>query len=43
MTQKKDGGMYKEAKANNCNLFFWENGGPLRLCGRQIDKGGPGQ
>ena len=32
-----------EAKANNHCLFFGENGGPLILCSRQIDKGRPGQ
>ena len=32
-----------EAKANNRRLFFGENGGPLRLCNRRIDKGGPSQ
>ena len=32
-----------EAKANNRRLFLGENGGPLILCSRRIDKGGPGQ
>ena len=32
-----------EAKANNRQNFWGENGGPLILCSRRIDKGGPGQ
>ena len=32
-----------KAKANNRRLFFGENGNPLILCSRRIDKGGPGQ
>ena len=32
-----------EAKANNRHLFFVENGGPMILCSRRIDKGRPGQ
>ena len=35
--------IYLEAKANSRRLFFWENGGPLRLSSRQIDQGGQGQ
>ena len=31
------------AKANYRRLFLGENGAPLRLCSRQIDKDGPGQ
>ena len=31
--------IYIEAKANNRRLFLGENGGPLRLCSRRIDKG----
>ena len=32
--------METENKANNRRLFLGENGGPLRLCSRRIDKGG---
>ena len=32
-----------EVKANNRRLFLGENGGPLRLCSRRIEKGGPGK
>ena len=32
--------METEAKANSRRCFLGENGGPLRLCSRRIDKGG---
>ena len=35
--------IYLEAKANIRRLFLGENGRLLRLCCRQIDKGGQGQ
>ena len=35
--------IYKENKANSRRLFWGGNGGPLRLCSRHIDQGGPGQ
>ena len=35
--------METEAKANSRRCFFGGNGGPLRLCSRQFDKGWPGQ
>ena len=35
--------METEAKANSCRCFLGENGRPLRVCSRRIDKGGPGQ
>ena len=35
--------METEAKANSRRLFWGGNGGPLRLCSRRIDQGGPGQ
>ena len=35
--------METEAKANSRRCFLGENGGPLRLCSRRIDKGRPGQ
>ena len=34
--------IYAESKANSRRLFWGENGGPLRLCSRRTDQGGPG-
>ena len=35
--------METEAHENSRRCFWGENGRPLRLCSRRIDKGGPGQ